>query len=84
MFGSRHQQEDNVELSDTVPLASFEIEPAASDELVLVRMTPIEPQLAVGKRIYALNLEQAVTLRDHLDEAIRIMRRDVRVAHRAR
>ena len=73
-----------MELSDTVPLASFEIQPAASHELVLVRMTPIEPQLAAGRRIYALNLEQAGALRDHLDEAIRVLQRELRVAERTR
>lgn len=70
--------ENRLEPSDTVPLASFEIQPAASYELVFVRMTPIEPQLTVGRRVYALNIDQAVALRDRLDEAVRLMRRELR------
>jgi hypothetical protein len=76
--------ENRLEPSDTVPLASFEIQPAASYELVFVRMMPIEPQLAVGRRVYALNVEQAAALRDRLDDAERLLRRELRAAEHTR
>jgi hypothetical protein len=78
------ESENRLEPSDTVPLASFEIQPAASYELVFVRMTPIEPQHAPGRRVYALNLAQAAALRDRLDEAVRLLRRELRAAEHAR
>jgi len=75
--------ENRLEPSDTVPLASFDIQPAASHELVFVRMTPIEPQLAAG-RVYALNIDQAAALRDRLDAAVRLLRRELRTAEHSR
>jgi hypothetical protein len=78
------REESHVELLDTVPLASFEVQQTALHELVFVRMTPIEPQVAEGRRIYAMNLGQAVAMRDGLDEAIGILRRELRAAAGAR
>ena len=81
---SGHSSENRVEPADTVPLASFDVQAAAPHELVFVRMTPIEPHLAAGKRVYALNLGQAAALRDRLDDAISVLRRELRTAEHAR
>lgn len=61
-------------MDTTVPLLTFELRRAEAPELLLLDMTPIEPAIAPATRSYALNLAQAMELRERLDASIEALR----------
>jgi hypothetical protein len=53
-----------------LPLESFSVLCTDTEPLLLVALTPIESNLTGGPTLYAMSVDQAVSFRDQLDDAI--------------
>jgi|KBSMisStandDraft_5_1062788.scaffolds.fasta_scaffold315015_2 hypothetical protein len=70
LFPKRDGSETRREQLRPLPLGSFSVLCTDTEPLLLVALTPIESNLTGGPTLYAMSVDQAVSFRDQLDDAI--------------
>ena len=71
LFPKRDGRDGSPDQPQPLPLGSSSVLCTDTEPLLLMALTPIESQLTGGPTLYALNVRQAVALRDQLHDAIR-------------